>query len=226
MLNKSNLFFCLLLISFQGNSQQRISLEVSSQIYNLSIGFNYHKVVRNHFLFGAGIFMGGKVHGYTPENLSYDQLLNRSPFVDLNRVRIEDSASYELINYSLDSRSFFLTLNSGYFHNFGVVHGIRVNTNLKIGYADAQVLLGYRDLMTGEHVLRRTVRRFSITAFSPEIYHTIRQSSKFTFYYGFKFPIYLHLNQLTYNPQFKSDAYNLCKPELVAGISYAFGRCD
>lgn len=226
MLNKSNLFFCVLFISFLGNSQQRFSFELSSQIYNLSVGVNYQKVVRNHFLFGGGIFMGGRMYGYTPENLSFDQLLNRSPFVDLNRVRTEDTSSFELINYSLDSRSVFLTLNSGYFHNFGVVHGIRMNANLKIGYADAKVLIGYRNILNGDHVLRRTVRRFSITAFSPEIYHTIRQSSKFTFYYGFKFPIYLHLNQLTYDPQFKTDAYNLCKPELVAGISYAFGRCD
>lgn len=226
MLNKLILIFCTILISAIGFSQQRISLEFSSQIYNLSVGFNYQKVVRNHFLFGGGVFFGGKMYGFTPINLTDDQRLNRSPFVDLNQVRIEDTASFELIDYSMDSRSFFVTLNTGFFHNFGIVHGIRFNTNLKIGYAKANLLLGYRNLMNGEHVLRRTVKRFSITAFSPEIYHTIRQSSKFTFYYGFKFPIYFHLNQLTYDPQFKSDAYILCKPELVGGISYAFGRCD
>lgn len=226
MLNKSNLFFCLLFISFIGNSQQRISLEFSSQIYNLSVGFNYQKVVRNHFLIGGGIFIGGKMYGFTPLNLTEDQRLNRSPFVEFNQVRIEDTASFELIDYSVDSRSVFITLNSGYFHNFGVVHGIRINSNLKLGYANANVLLGYRNILNGDHVLRHAVKRFVITAFSPEIYHTIRQSSKFTFYYGVKFPIYFHLDQLKYNPQFKSDVYNLCKPELVAGISYAFGRCD
>lgn len=226
MLYKLILIFCTILISAIGFSQQRISLELSSRLTNISVGLNYHKVVRNHFLFGAGILFGGKMRGYTPVSYSQDQLLNRSPFPVLNQLHFEDTNTYELVGHYVESRSLNALFNLGYFHNFDQVHGLRINSNFRVGYADAKVSIRYRNIDNQDNTVRHAVQRFYLFAFSPEIFHTIRQSSKFTFFYGLKFPIFMNLTPEVHKPQFISDAYYKCKPELVGGISYAFGRCD
>ncbi len=224
-INKSILLF-LTCVSFQLVAQKRVSFEVSSRISNLSCAVHYQKVFRSHFLFGGGILFGGKMRGFTPIDATYDELLNKSPFPELNKLYFEDTNTFELINYSTRSRSLSLTLNTGFFHNFGQVHGLRFNANFRVGLADAVVQIGYRNLKSNDHVLRGDVKRVNIFALSPEIYHTIRQSSKLTFFYGLKVPYFMNLTPEKHKPQFSSDAYYKFKPELVAGISYAFGKCD
>lgn len=207
--------------SIASYSQQRIGFEVSSRLEDLSFTTHYLKVLDGNFLVGAGLMIQGRYLGYSETN---GQL--RNPFSFVEDTITENGNTYTLKDYGVRSGVAFCPqfLLMGYFHEFSAFHGIRVNLNARVGLARAQVYGKYHSFTDPKYKYESVKGWIGYAAVSPEIYHTMRQSNKWTFYYGFRFPLYF--NFLGYSPRYSTDIYSTSKLEVAIGLTRSIGKCE
>ncbi|MNE28339.1 hypothetical protein D3C80_1217770 [compost metagenome] len=117
-----------------------------------------------------------------------------------------------------------LTLNTGYFREFGSVHGVRVNLNGRVGGAQNSGSYAYKGMINDTIIPVHHQKNHLVAAISPEIYHTLRQRSKLTFYYGLRFPIYFSIDKRNFNPMFRKDGFYGLEMEIALGITYFIGK--
>ncbi len=219
---KNHCFVLLFLFSpFTGFSQQRIGFELSSRFEDLSSSVHFQKIVASHFLLGAGAMINGKQYMY--ENVPTTDLHNPFGFVESRKT--ENGQELELYSYETYSRrGFSLLLMSGWFHEFNTFQGIRFNLNVRFGVSNVRINTYYRNLATGVNAFERQTHTIPYQAICPEIYHTLRQSNKWTFYYGFRVPYYFSMFPKAYSPQYKMDIYHRAKFELCIGLTRQVGK--
>lgn len=220
---------CLILFSHICFGQQRIGIDVSTRAFNLNLTLNYHKVFKHNFLYSIGMFAGSFGEGWVDlTQEQYDAGLRvYSPFNSLNQP-VYDTAfnEYILLDYKTTGGGFGFHFGIGVFHEFSIIHGIRFNLNNRIGFVRNKQSTLYYSSQEGKGISHIDVKNHFIGAISPEIYHTIRLSGRFTFYYGIKSPYFYSLNKHKFNPKYTKDLFNYWKPELSIGLTYVIGKCD
>lgn len=212
----------LLLLSFPAFSQQRVGLELFSHLDDLSLGTHFQKVVKTKFILGGGFVWINRRLG---EAFSEEQSSSLSTAIrNIPASFDRNGEKYVVQGYRTKSKAFMLTLNTGFFHEFGTVHGIRVNVNGRIGVAENTGTYLYSGQVNDTIIPVKYTRNHLVTAVSPEIYHTLRQRQKLTFYYGLRFPVYFSLDKRHFDPVFRKDGFYGFEPEIAIGITYFVGK--
>ena len=217
---KTGILLLLVMCSLRTYAQQRVGVEFFTRLEDFSKAVHFQKVVKSHFLVGGGIFVQGRY--FTYKTLSEDSTHNPFGFVD---SRIEaNGTTYHIADYNVRSNfavgGQFMT---GWFHEFSPYQGIRVNLNFRFGYAKSLVRVMYLNENNTYPLITTMVGYHSFQAISPEIYHTLRKTSKWTFYYGARLPVYFSLFKKSYSPQNSFDIYKRPKLELVIGVTRQVG---
>jgi len=216
------LFIVLLLFPISGFSQQRVGLEIFSHFDDLSLGTHFQKVVRSKFIIGGGFIWinkrRGEVFQYEPGETLHTAV--RSVPTSFDRY----GEKYIVQTSRTVSRSLMLTLNTGFFHEFGTVYGIRLNLNGRIGLANNKGTYSYTGTLNDSIVPIRYSKNHLVTGISPEIYHTLRQKQKLTFYYGLRFPVYFSLNKKNFDPVSRKEGFYGLEMEVAVGITYFVGK--
>ncbi len=212
----------------QIEAQQRIALDVSYRNTRLSYSSTYHHVVKSNWLLSAGVFGGRKGSVYIVNSIDEINSENppQSPWAKANQPVITDSGRYELLDYVVESKSFGVHFGVGYFHSFGIIHGIRGHIFSQFGYGYNKILAHHYSAELQRGTAQRFQENHFIAAITPEIYHTINLRSRFTLYYGFKFPYYFTIDKQNFNPQNKKDPFYRWGPELTLGLTVLVGKCD
>jgi hypothetical protein len=216
------LFIVSVFFSFLGFSQQRVGLELFSHLDDLSLGIHFQKVVKTKFILGGGCIWINRRLG----EFFFDE--SSPPFTTAIRnipaSFDRNGEKYVVQGYRTTSKAMMLTLNTGFFHEFDIVHGIRVNVNARIGLAENTGTYQYLGLVNDTIIPLRYTRKHLVTAISPEIYHTLRQRKKLTFYYGLRFPVYFSLDKRHFDPVYRKDGFYGFEPEIAIGITYFVGK--
>lgn len=203
-------------------SQQRIGLELFSHLDDLSLGTHYQKVVYSKFIVGAGLIWINKRRGEAAQEqaatIIHTAIRNVPEFFE------RGGEKYLVQGYYTISKSLMLTLNTGFFHEFDAVHGVRVNLNVRMGIAQSRGFYSYRGMVNDTIIPVKYVQNHLVTAVCPEMYHTLRQRSRLTFYYGLRFPVYFSLNKRNFDPVFRKDGFYRLEMEGVIGATYFIGR--
>lgn len=219
-----NHYFALfiLLSNFTCFSQQRIGFEVSSRIQDLSCGFTFQKAVGNHFLYGTGLLLNGTALGYR----NYDSGENtHNPYAFIPSSFMRDTNEYYIESYASKSGlALGIQLMTGFFHEFNSYHGLRINLNYRFSVVRSTVSAYYFSNTKPVYLSEHRQGWHSVQALSPEIYHTLRQSNKWTLYYGIRLPIYMSIFEKSYSPAYKTDMYNSVKLEVAVGITRHIGK--
>ena len=202
-------------------AQQRVGVEFFTRLEDFSKAIHYQKVVQSHFLIGAGAFFQGRY--FTYKTLSEDSTHNPFGFVD---SRIEaNGTTYHIADYNV--RSNFAIggqIMTGWFHDFSPYQSIRVNLNFRFGYAKSLVRVMYLNENNTYPLITTMVGYHSFQAISPEVYHTLRKTGKWAFYYGVRLPFYFSLFKKSYSPENSFDIYKKPKLELVIGVTRQIGK--
>lgn len=213
-------FIAFVLSSFSVFSQQRVGLEVFSHFDDLSLGTHFQKVVRSKFILGGGlIWINRRLGEAFSEGVPIPAAVRNIP-ASFDR----NGEKYVIQGYRTKSKALMITLNTGFFHEFGTVHGIRVNVNGRIGVAENSGIYRYSGEVNDTVVPIKYIRTHLVSAVCPEIYHTLRQRQKLTFYYGLRFPVYFSLDKRNFNPNFKKDGFYGFESEIAIGITYFVGK--
>jgi hypothetical protein len=218
-----------LLLAFFSYGQQRIGFDLGTKGNTLSATATYNKVLKKNFLLSAGIFIGNYGLAFMDLNVQQFETGQRvyTPFSDFNSNHIDSSGiSYTLFDYGSRGSGSGVQFGFGFFHEFGVMHGIRFNLNNRIGWMNSRFNIFYynEELEKGVHLMK--YRSHFIGAITPEISHTMRMTGRITFFYGFKFPFYYSLDKGKFNPRYSSDLFYRLEPELCIGLTYVIGKCD
>lgn len=215
-------FILLLLSSFSCFSQQRIGLELFSHFDDLSVGTHYQKVVKSKFILGAGLIWINKRRGEAFQTEPGAALYTAVRSVPTSFDRYGEK--YVVQTSRTVSKALMLTLNTGFFHEFDAVHGIRVNLNGRFGLAGNKGTYSYAGTLNDSIVPVGYSKNHLVTAVCPEIYHTLRQRQKLTFYYGVRFPIYFSLDKKNFDPVSRKEGFYGLEVELAIGITYFVGK--
>jgi hypothetical protein len=216
------LLIAFVLSAFSGFSQQRVGLEVFSHFDDLSLGTHFQKVIKPKFIVGGGFVWINRRLGeaFSEEKSAPLTTAIRNIPVSFDR----NGEKYVVQGYRTKSKAFILTLNTGFFHELGTVHGIRVNVNGRIGVAENTGTYHYSGQINDTIIPIKYNRNHLVTAVCPEIYHTLRQRQKLTFYYGLRFPVYFSLDKRNFDPVFRKDGFYGLEPEIAIGITYFVGK--
>lgn len=216
------LLIVFFLSTFSGFSQQRVGLEVFSHFEDLSIGTHFQKVVRSKFILGGGLIWINRRLGEAFSDETSAPLTTAIRNIPASFDR--NGEKYVIEAYRTKSKALMITLNTGFFHEFGTIHGMRVNINGRIGVAENIGTYHYSGQINDTIIPVKYNRNHLVTAISPEIYHTLRQRQKLTFYYGLRFPIYFSLDKRNFDPAFRKDGFYGLEPEIAIGITYFVGK--
>ncbi|MNJ84991.1 hypothetical protein D3C87_24550 [compost metagenome] len=220
-MNKLPVIF-FLAFSTSGFSQQRVGLELFSHFDHLSVGIHYQKVIYSKFLIGTGIVWMKNRRGEAFQDESSNGI--HTALVKIPESFDRNDEKYVVQGYRTVSKALMLTLNTGYFREFGSVHGVRVNLNGRVGGAQNSGSYAYKGMINDTIIPVHHQKNHLVAAISPEIYHTLRQRSKLTFYYGLRFPIYFSIDKRNFNPMFRKDGFYGLEMEIALGITYFIGK--
>lgn len=225
---RSILLFTFLFFSFISAAQQRVGLDLSSRMDNLMITVHYQKVLKNHFLYSAGVFAGSNGRAFIPYETNADNLIQpaQTPYREANRPISDSTRTFILEDYNTTAKSFGVQLGLGYFFEFGVKHGIRTNANATFGFANTKLGGHYRSTDNSGIVYASHRQQQFIGSISLEAFHTIRLTGRTTFNYGLKVPYYFNADKARFNPTTKKDLLYGFEPQLSIGMTYVVGKCD
>lgn len=216
------LFIALISFSSSGFSQQRVGLELFSHLDDLSIGTHFQKVVKSKFILGGGLIWISNRRGEAFEYEPGKSLHTANRSVPASFVR--NNETYVVQTSRTTSKALMLTLNTGFFQEFGALHGIRVNLNARIGVAVSKGTYSYYGQINDTVIPVRYSKNYLFAGVVPEIYHTLRQRQKLTFYYGLRFPFYFSLDKRTFDPIHRKEGFYGLEMEVAIGITYFVGK--
>ena len=187
----------LLFLSHHSIGQQRIGIDLSTRMSNLNLTVHYQKVLKGNLLVSGGVFYGsmgqGYHHGDTLHILSGFPV--HAPYPNVNEPIQDSTGTSSLIEYIQKGRVGGVQLGLGYFHEFGVQHGLRFNVNARLGYAQ-QKTTGYYWNPASRNVLAKGYYNGHVFGgISTEVYHTIRTSGRFTFLLRSESPLLFYVGQ-------------------------------
>lgn len=216
-LTLSGALLIVILLPTAGFGQQRIGVELTSRFTNVNTTIYYSKVIRTNWILSGGVLLGS--FNSNPAVLS-----SESPFSGMNQPFSDSIGTFSLNRYSLRNQGFGIQYGVGYFREFGTLHGIRFNLNQKWLSVQSQT----KGVYVHENFAKYRTFSYSYASgsLSAEVYHTLRLSPKWTFYYGVKLNYYFLLDKGRYNPHVKEDPLSGFEPELAFGVSRSFGKCD
>lgn len=225
---RSIIFIFLLLSATRISAQQRIGLDLNTSGSNLYANCSYQKVVANRFILQSGLYGGflafsEEIHS---ENEMKNGLVVQSPIESVNADRVKDNQVYELQSYLLRGRGIGFHAGLGAFHEFSTKHGIKFFLNGRLGYSWTETRSKYFNPLDSYGIEEWLTTGHLITALSPELYHTIRLSGRFTLLYGVKLPYYFRVARESYDPVNIKNIYYGLEPELSLGLTYVVGKCD
>ncbi len=201
-------------------SQQRMSAELSSRFEDLSLGLQFQKVVKPNVLLGAGFLVNGRYFGGGVNDIDARDF----PFSEIERKKVVNGVEYEIYGYSSSSsKAFSAVLMSGYFHEFSIIHGLRLNLNFRCGLIQNEVFMLYKEVGNTGFLPKTNTIWHSYQAVSPEVYHTIRWTERWTIYYGVRLPVFLNFGK-DYHPKFKEDIYKRSVLEVALGLSFSLEK--
>jgi len=198
----------IVLFLFTANAQKRIAVDLSSRLKNIGVTVSYHQVIKGGLLFSGGISAGstGEVKTFNDTMRLYTGNPINSGFNNVNQIITDTSTSYSLLNYRNKGRSIALAVGLGYFYEFGIIHGIRANLYAKFGYAKNTMEAFYRSTETYTSNYRAFDNYHFTSSISFELFHTIRDTGRSTFYYGFKIP-YFYAVAPKFTPEDPKNVY-------------------
>jgi len=208
--------------------QQRIGIDITAKPQSVNLTVHYQKIIKKNVLFSIGVFGGSNGKKYIDNDtllLNFGKKI-ASPFSNANRTLTDTLTSFDLLNYSLRSKSIGIQFGIGYFYEFGVKHGIRANLNLKVSFAESQMRAFYWSIEKRIGIFEDYTQNYFIAAVSPELYHTIRVSGRITLNYGIKVPYFFSLDKSIFNPVDKRDLLYRFEPEFNIGITRVIGKCE
>lgn len=223
----ATLFFAITL-NFSTFGQQRIGMDVSTRMDNLMFTFHYQKVMKKRFLLSAGIFVGGNGKTFVSNDTLrlYTGTPIRSPYANANEPVIDSTGTYSILDYRASAASVGVQFGIGYFHEFDVQHGLRVNLNSTWGFAGTAFGAYYRSTENYTERYKSHYIEHFVSSISLEAFHTIRLSGRLTFNYGLKFPYYFTIDKAKFNPLVNRDILYGFEPQLSVGLTRVIGKCD
>jgi hypothetical protein len=216
----------LLIVSSWCFSQQRIGLDISYRQLGLNASISYHKVFAKNWLISGALTFGQEgryIADYRDFELS--KLDFFSPWDEVNQPILSEGSEYLLKRYSVKNKVLSVQIGLGYFHNFGVKHGLRAHVFMQYGQAFNQISGTYEAVDQTYNKLKLSKTNHSIAAVSTELYHTIQIWRKFTFYYGLKLPYYFAVDKSRFDPKRSEENFYGFEPELTLGITFLIGDC-
>jgi hypothetical protein len=210
-------------------AQKRIGVDFSTRMLNINTTVHYQSVIKYNFLWSVGIFQGGMGKKYftgDTMNIINGTTGNYSPYPSVNQPYINAEGSHSLLHYSVSAKATGIQAGFGYFFPFGVKHGLRTNVNFRIGYSSAKVYSSYVLTPSSKRIWRMNETYHFFAGVSTELYHTIRLTGRFTFYYGLKVPYHFTVDKARFNPLKNQDLLNGFDPEVSIGLTRVIGKCD
>jgi hypothetical protein len=124
--------------------QKRIGIDVSSRMNNLMFTAHYQQVLKNRIIYSAGIFVGGHGSVFIVNDTMrwYNGNSIATPYANFNRPVTDSITSYQALDYISSAKSTGIQFGLGYYFEFGVEHGLRINLNSKWAYVQSN-LRGY-----------------------------------------------------------------------------------
>lgn len=220
-----------ILVLSNANGQKRIGFDLNTRLTDFQLTIHYQEVIKGGFIYSAGLFggvMGSKLETYVfhDPNDVRNGLRVHSPFPSANQTISDTSGNYNLYNYSFGGSGIGLSGGLGYFVEFGHSQGIRINVNGRIGFAKSNFTGGYVSNTNTQKLYVRKEFQHIIAGVSIELYHTIRLSGRWTFYYGIKAPYYFNIDKGHFNSRNSEDLFSGLEPDFSIGFTRVIGKCD
>lgn len=204
------------------NAQSRIAIDFNSNMINGFLSVHYCPVFKQHYYVKSGLTFGAFGRGGDFQDLSQVKSGNplKSCYTAMNEPLFPQR---ELFTFSTKVRGVGLDLGIGRFFELGVIHTIRFDFQSKIYRINEDVLAIYASVDPADSsgmITGFSFNRFCVSV-GPELFHAIRLSARFTFFYGIKLPYYLPLKTKGYRPIGNKNKTVGLQPNLTIGLSYA-----
>lgn len=221
-------FVLFFILSVALKAQQRLGFDFNTSGSNLYSTLSYQKVVGSNFILNGGLLFGELGRSRITNDKEYLNGTNKviSPIEAANQPTLASGKYFDLLSYSTKERGIAIQFGLGYFHEFSIIHGIKLSLLGRFGYAETALEGAYYSNDVNQTVTKYTFFDHYVGGLSPEIAHTIRIGGRITFCYGFKFPYYMRLQQKGYYPINVKDKFYGLEPEFSFGITYVVGKCD
>jgi len=221
----------IILLDFSALSQQRIGIDVSSRLTDLTITTNYQKVFNKNFLISAGLTfgsMGRKFLDFENDTILLKNGYNiQSPYATVSTsIRDKDGNNFQLMRYNMNAKGIGVSLGVGVFKEFSVNHGIRFNLNSKFYAVNSRIHTGYFNVQNSYFTYAFYHQNYFVGSISPELFHTIRLGGRTTFYYGIKVPYYFSIDKGRFRPTNSNDLLAGFEADISVGLTYVIGKCD
>lgn len=212
-------------------AQQRIGIDVSSRLTDITLSTNYQKVVKKNFLITGGLTFGSLGRKFIDFDNDTTLLKNgfiiQSPYANVSTsFKGRDGNNYQLTRYNMNSKGIGISLGLGVFKEFSVNHGIRFNLNSKFYVVNSRIHTGYFNSENSFFSYSIYHQNYFVGSISPEVYHTIRLSGRSTLYYGIKLPYYFSLDKGKFRPTNSNELLAGFEADLSVGLTYVIGKCD
>jgi hypothetical protein len=221
-MGKSGLILIVTFIVTLANAQSRIAIDFNSNMINGFLSVHYCPVFKQHYYVKSGLTFGRFGRGEGFQKISQVQAGNPliSYYTEMNEPVFPQRALHE---FTSRIKGVALEIGVGRFFELGPVHTIRFDIQSKIYRIREAVIATYASVNPGDS--SAMFKGFGFTRFclsvGPELFHAIRLSARYTFFYGVKLPYYLPLKTKGYRPiGYKNRTVGL-QPNLTIGLSYA-----
>lgn len=230
---KNYLFTILAILIFQSTNfaQQRIGLDLSSRLNDITLTANYQRVVKKYWLISGGLTFGTMGRKFIVFDNDTTLLKNgytiESPYSNVSTSFIDTGGNnFQLMRYSMNSKGIGVFVGIGCFKEFNIIHGIRFNLNAKFYSVRSKVYASYYNVQHSFFTRSIYFQNYFVGSLSPEIYHTIRLGGRTTFYYGVKVPYYFSIDQGRFKPMTNQELLSGFEADLSVGLTYVIGKCD
>ena len=212
-------------------AQQRIGIDVSSRLTDITLSTNYQKVVKKNFLISGGLTFGAMGRKFIDFDNDTTLLKNgfiiQSPYATVSTsFRDTDGNNFQLMRYNMNAKGIGISLGVGVFKEFSVNHGIRFNLNSKFYLVNSRIHTGYFNSENSYFSYSIYHQNYFVGSLNPELYHTIRLSGRSTLYYGIKLPYYFSLDKGKFRPTNSNELLAGFEADLSVGLTYVIGKCD
>lgn len=226
-MKKAFILITILLTAWSAHSQTRLEMQFSTHFTNVRITGNWHHSIGNGFLLSGGMSSGSSLREWIDNSAEDIQngLVVQSPFSSLNINLQRDGGQYQLLDYGSKTRFVDLHGGLGFFHEFGVRHGLRTNAYFILSYVSNEIKAYYFSPSNNSGFDETTVFNHFTGGTSLEVYHTIRMSGRTTLCYGVKVPYYFSIDKARFNPHNPKDSFYGFEPEIAVGLTYLIGNC-
>jgi hypothetical protein len=210
-----------LLVAGPASSQYRITLDVNSALDNMFTTVLFCPVLKNGFYLKTGISKGNYGNGQI--EVEGDGEAAMSPYPEVNDHK--ENPDIQLTLYQSKNKGMGIELGIGKYVSLGKIHTIRFDLQWKGYRIHERVTAFYVGQITDTNAFRNHYSfKRNCMSFGPEIFHSIRISTRFNVYYGVKFPFFIPVPAKNYHSPTNKELTIGLQPNLALGLSYAFEK--